>query len=430
MSAPFGRERRYVIRAYLVLAGGLMIAALVLDFAFSRLHSRADAEVDPWIAATFALAELRLAGTIPEQREAAVRALGSETGLGIEVLEATALSATAPASPQPVVAANGETFYLQASPLLDSVLKLGPIPQPQHGLLARFMPALFYLSILVIVGLWLRPLLADLRVLTTATQRFAADYREPLDTASRTTQLTSFARDLDEMSRRLSQLIQNQKALTAALSHEMRTPLARIRFALAVAGNDAESPVQAQLRDINADVMQIDALIASLLDYARLDHPDLRMEWQEVALGPWLHEVALAGAMPGREVEVVVHGGGAHVRLEPRLVRLAVSNLLANAARYARSRIRVEANVAGGTCSIAVDDDGPGIPADKRREVFRAYTRLEGTRGEGTGGFGLGLAIVARVAALHGGDARAGSSSMLGGARIEIAWPSAGAAPE
>ena len=99
MSWPFGRERRYVIRAYLVLAGGLVIAALVLDFAFSRLQSRADADVDPWIGATFALAESRLAATAPGQRDAALLALGAETGLGVEVLDATALSATAPRTP-------------------------------------------------------------------------------------------------------------------------------------------------------------------------------------------------------------------------------------------------------------------------------------------------------------------------------------------
>jgi len=420
---PFARERRYVIRAYLVLAGGLMVAALVLDFTFSRLQSHADDAVDPWVAATFALAESRLAAVPAEQRAAVAHRIAQDVGMGLEVLDDAALSAAAPPVPRSVGDAGGEVFYLQGSTRLGAVLRLGPVPQPVHGAAVQWMPALFYLSILVIVGLWLRPLLADVRELTTATQRFAADYREPLDTAQRTTQLTGFARNLDEMSRRLSQLIQNQKALTAALSHEMRTPLARIRFALAVAGNDSESRVQAQLRDINADVAQIDALIASLLDYARLDHPDLRMEWQDVALGPWLHEAALAGAMPGREVQVETAGGDPRVRLEPRLMRLAVSNLLANAARYARTRVRVTGECRDGRCRIAVDDDGPVIPEDKRREVFRAYTRLDETRGEGTGGFGLGLAIVARVAALHGGEARAVASDALGGARIEIVYP-------
>ena len=106
----------------------------------------------------------------------------------------------------------------------------------------RFLPVLFYASILLIVGLWLRPLLRDLRVLTVASQKFATDYREPLDTASRTTQLTSLATNLDDMSARVSQLIQSQKEMTAALSHEMRTPLARVRFAAAVLEGEVDEP--------------------------------------------------------------------------------------------------------------------------------------------------------------------------------------------
>ena len=106
------------------------------------------------------------------------------------------------------------------------------------------LPPLFYLSIFIVVGLWLRPLLSDLNLITGAAQRFAADYREPLSTASGTSQLTSLASNLDEMSSRLSGLIRSQKELIAALSHEIRTPLARIRFALAVMGNKDKDDIQ------------------------------------------------------------------------------------------------------------------------------------------------------------------------------------------
>ena len=147
----------------------------------------------------------------------------------------------------------------------------------------RFLPVIFYASILLIVGLWLRPLLRDLRVLTAASQKFATDYREPLDTASRTTQLTSLATNLDDMSARVSQLIQSQKEMTAALSHEMRTPLARVRFAAAVLEGEVDESLRGQLRAVNADVQQIDDLISDMLDYARLDHPGLRMNCQDDA---------------------------------------------------------------------------------------------------------------------------------------------------
>jgi two-component system OmpR family sensor kinase len=420
---PFGRERRYVLRAYVVLAGGLMLVALVLDLAFARLQAPVAPEADPWIGAALGLVESRLASASADERPAIVRQLATELGMGVALLDGAAVSGGAPPVTQLVADSDGNAYYLRPATRFDGVLRVGPVPEPAPSVASRLLPALFYLSILAIVWLWLRPLLADVRELTAATRRFAADYREPLDTARRTTQLTSLARDLDDMSRRLGRLIENQKALTAALSHEMRTPLARIRFALAVAGNDADARVRSELGEINADVAQIDALIASLLDYARLDHPDLRMEWQEVALGPWLQDIALAAAGTRRDVRVDVDGGDRPARFEPRLMRLAVSNLVANAARYARERIRVVAERDASHWRIVVEDDGPGIPEDRRADAFRAYTRLDPSRDGGTGGFGLGLAIVARVAALHGGDATASASAGLGGARVTVTWP-------
>src|SRR5690606_35303392 len=104
---------------------------------------------------------------------------------------------------------------------------------------------------------------------------------------------------------------------------------------------------------------------------------------------------------------------------------LALSNLLVNAARYAAKRIRIEFDARDDVYTLAVEDDGPGIPEDRRSEVFKAFARLDDSRSRGTGGYGLGLAIVARIAALHGGEARAAPSS-LGGARIVIAWPKPG----
>ena len=123
------------------------------------------------------------------------------------------------------------------------------------------------------VGIWLRPLLKDVNLITDGAQRFAAVYREPLRTADGTTELTGLARNIDDMSSRLSGLIRSQKELIAALSHEMRTPLARIRFALAVMGNKDEDGLRQRIDALNDDVQEIDDLIASMLSYARLDHP-------------------------------------------------------------------------------------------------------------------------------------------------------------
>jgi two-component system sensor kinase ParS len=168
-------------------------------------------------------------------------------------------------------------------------------------------------------------------------------------------------------------------------------------------------------------VQQIDDLISDMLDYARLDHPGLRMDCQTVALEPWLKQVL--ASCPPHQRQVKVRRDIEELWMEPRLMELALNNLLANALRYARRHVNIGIARGNGTCRLVVEDDGEGIPEGDRATVFRAFTRLDTSRNRETGGFGLGLAIVARIAALHRGRALADSSPSLGGARFTLEWP-------
>jgi signal transduction histidine kinase len=220
----------------------------------------------------------------------------------------------------------------------------------------------------------------------------------------------------------VGQLIQTQKEMTAALSHEIRTPLARVRFAAAVLEGEVDPSLRDQLRAVNTDVQQIDDLISDMLDYARLDHPGLRMNCQAVPLAPWLRQI-LVSSPPHQRTVNVSHDGLETAWMEPRLMELAVSNLLANAVRYARSSVQLSVAREKDLYRLVVEDDGEGIPESARASVFRAFTRLDTSRNRETGGFGLGLAIVARIASLHRGRVIAGASDRLGGARLAMEWP-------
>jgi signal transduction histidine kinase len=409
-----GRNRRLFIRSYVVLAGALLLAAVLLDRGFSALQERQTRVEDPWFEATMRLVEATLVSSTLAQREVALAELGQRLGMPVRLLGAGDIAATKPA------ANDTQTLVDDAG---NAAIRLGPIKPASDNALFRLLPAAFYLSILVIVGLWLRPLFRDLRVLTDASQKFAADYREPLATAPQTSQLTSLASNLDDMSARISHLIQSQKELTAALSHEMRTPLARIRFALAVIGNQTDATVQSQLRDVNSDVQQIDDLIANMLHYARLDHPGLRTEWQDTPLEAWLRHVLAGCGSRDRQIEVIRVDGVERAWMEPQLMGLALSNLVVNALRYSQRQVVVSIARASDGYRIVVEDDGEGIPDSQRDAIFKAFTRLDTSRNRDTGGFGLGLAIVARIAALHGGRVRAASSERLGGAELVLHWP-------
>jgi len=151
--------------------------------------------------------------------------------------------------------------------------------------------------------------------------------------------------------------------------------------------------------------------------------PGLRMHCQFVPVTPWLRQVLLSGPPHERNVKTVRRDELQSMWMEPRLMELALSNLLANALRYARSNVSIEVAHEGGSYRLVVEDDGEGIPEAQRASVFNAFTRLDTSRNRDTGGFGLGLAIVARIAALHRGRVTAGASATLGGARLVLEWP-------
>ena len=417
----FGGHRRLLFRSYLILVVGLLAVAVVLERGFDYLQSRQAPQSDPWLDATLQIIEARLAAVPAAERSRVAATLSESTGLVIQLLENDEVVNAASVTLDTLVDDDGNTWHLYAPDSIDELIYIGPVAEPHTSSVVTLVPPLFYLSIFVLVGLWLRPLLTDIDRITAGANRFAADYREPSSTASETTQLTSLAQNIDDMSARLSGLIQSQKELIAALSHEMRTPLARIRFALAVMDDKSDEQLAARLEALNADVQEIDDLIAAMLDYARLDHPDLEMHWQQVPVEPWLRQITEKFERP--DVAIASNLGTADtLDMDPRLMTLAVSNLLANASRYAKADIRVNIRNVGEHAEICVEDDGEGVPDGKRDSIFKAFTRLDDSRNRETGGYGLGLAVVARIAALHGGSAAIEDSAELGGASFSIRW--------
>jgi signal transduction histidine kinase len=420
-----GRNRRLLFRSYLLLVGGLLLIAVVLDFGFGYLQSQQEQDVDRWLESTFHLVELQVASAPEEQRDDVVAEISEKLGVDVQLLARDDVHMTAMSEHRipALVDGEGNTSYLHDAEQLGAIIRLGPITAPAESALLNWLPPLFYLSIFVVVGLWLRPLLKDIDVISAGAQRFAADYREPPSTAEKTTQLTTLATNLDDMAARLSGVLRSQKELIAALSHEMRTPLARIRFALAVIANSDDEKLKAKLAAMNDDVQEVDDLIASMLNYARLDHPDITMHWQAVPAREWLRQIVGKSQVESMAVELDTDSTPDKAGMDPRLMELALSNLLVNATKYANAIVRCSLVQAGNDYVLTVEDDGDGISEDDRDTVFKAFTRIDDSRNRETGGYGLGLAVVARVAELHGGEARVESSQELGGAQFSIRWP-------
>lgn len=233
----------------------------------------------------------------------------------------------------------------------------------------------------------------------------------------------SLARRFNEMAERNQQLLEAQRATLQAVSHELRTPTARIRFGLEMLSEAKEpSRIQDRLRSIDEDLNEVDHLVTELLELNRSEVPSGTAR-ESIPVRPVLTALAQRASEFSTSLAIVVDAPEElTVAAEPHLFRRAIRNLLSNAVRYARSQVVLTARRVGGQIEITVDDDGPGVPADQRIRVMEPFARLDDSRSRDTGGVGLGLAIVARVVASHGGRVEVGERP-AGGARFRILWP-------
>ena len=248
---------------------------------------------------------------------------------------------------------------------------------------------------LALVGAWLiasniaRPLAA----LTRAAARIGrGEAHQPLaEEGAR--ELRSLAAAFNRMARDLESMERERATVLAGISHDLRTPLSRMRLALEMSGAD-NSEAGAMVTDID----EIDAIIGQFLDFARgVNEAKARED-----LGELLEEVASHYRRLGKQVSFREPGPApfAFARLA---VRRAVTNLVDNALRYAGEPVEIALTTNSGTASIDVADRGPGIPPAEAERLKRPFTRLDAAR-SGPAGSGLGLAIVERVARAHNGS--------------------------
>ncbi|WP_454674175.1 ATP-binding protein [Achromobacter pestifer] len=283
------------------------------------------------------------------------------------------------------------------------------------------------LAVILLLG-WALPIWRDLDALRNATLRMGQGDMGVRVRLSRISGIRHVGESFNHMAERISALIDNQRSLTNAVSHELRTPLARLSFEVDMLGQDQYLPRRGQiLQDMRADISELEAMVAELLVYARLERPsDETMRLETVDVCDWLGEALalVAHQADTRGIQCHIRDGyPAHVRLHPRYMSRALLNLVQNAVRYANHRVEIELReTAEHGYELLVDDDGGGIPEADRERVFDPFVRLDESRDRGTGGAGLGLAIVKRVVASHGGTIKI-LDSPLGGARFVLSWP-------
>ncbi|MDM0107307.1 ATP-binding protein [Variovorax sp. J22R24] len=217
---------------------------------------------------------------------------------------------------------------------------------------------------------------------------------------------------------RIEELVRSHKSLLANASHELRSPLTRIRMGLELMG---DRPSPGAREEISRNIGELDQLIDEILLASRLDAKEADMGTVETVDLTGLAAEECARVDADLEVREGTNNDTLTVRGVPRLLRRAIRNLLENARRYGAGETSVEIGSRAGQAEIRVNDRGPGVPAALRERIFEPFYRLPGAS-ERNGGVGLGLALVKSITERHGGSVRC-EDRPGGGASFVITLP-------
>lgn len=308
--------------------------------------------------------------------------------------------------------AEGPLNAIAVSPL-DNVRSSTQTLQKILNLGIPVLVVLLTIATWVLVGRALRPV----QIMTHHAARISdARAMNRLTVPSTFDEVAELARTLNGMLDRMTKGALRQREFVSDASHELRSPITAIRALLEVALTHPERmEPPAVLRSVLAETTRLESLVADLLALARLD---------EGYAGPReeidLDDIVFEDAARTRAVAIDTHGvTGIKVWGERKSLSHLVRNLHDNAARHAAARVVVSTRSDASSSVLLVDDDGPGIAETDRARVFERFTRLSSSRSRDTGGAGLGLAVVQRIAEQHGATVRIDRSPQ-GGARLEV----------
>jgi two-component system sensor histidine kinase CpxA len=271
------------------------------------------------------------------------------------------------------------------------------------------------------------------RLRTAARQIAAGDLtaRAGAPAISRRDEVAGLMRDFDAMAERLETLLKAQSRLLNDISHELRSPLARLNVALGLARQRAGVESTGMLDRIELEAARLNELIGRILTLARLEDGEQLVPQTPVPLNEIVESVSEDAEFEAQERHCHVHTsiaeGNWEVRGNASLLHSAVENVVRNAIRYTQEGSAVEIELKSETrgtreAVLRVSDSGPGVPSDSLDKLFQPFYRLDDARGRQTGGVGLGLAITERAVRFHGGKVSA-SNRPQGGLVIEIRLP-------
>ena len=313
-------------------------------------------------------------------------------------------------------------------PNTNAVITLGPARMPTKPRIKAVYRVAILAFFGIIIFMWLWPMSRDLEKLKKATSEFGEGNFDVSAPTAKSTMVAPMMQSFNMMAERIKRLIEAHKELTRAVSHELRTPLARSKFALQMLSSvkDDEKREKYQ-QQINSDICELEELINEMLIYASFDsdRPDLSFTNENIY--KLVSKQISNHEQLATTIELIDLAPNLTAICDTHFIDRALNNFITNAIKYGAGKVRVTISTQKSAknktlCCISVEDNGEGVSDKFKAVIFDAFSRGDQSRNRETGGFGLGLAIVARIMEWHQGEASI-SDSELGGAKFSLIWP-------
>jgi len=332
--------------------------------------------------------------------------LKSDQALVLETDETIAIHYFLPSS--------DELFILSAPPIIIA---------ESNGLINFLLTGLFYLAMLFLVFLWLYPLAKRLLELRRVAKAFGEGELEKRVVVGSISYIKDLETEFNHMAQRIEGLVNDVKLLSSAVSHDLRTPLARIRFGIDTLQEEDDPLLRKKFEQrISDNVNEMVELVETLLNYARLDQAMLTLNKSKVSL-PVLIDSAIRNksddklniSVLSNESELLVYG-------DPAYLMILVANLIQNACQYCHKKVEISLFEQKECIILTISDDGKGIAPAQREQILKPFIRGE-NKDQSVKGYGMGLAIVKRILEWHSGEIKIDDAINLTGAKFTISLP-------
>ena len=303
-----------------------------------------------------------------------------------------------------------------------------PAKAPPETFLQIFLTLCLYAGISLIMVIWLYPLTRSLSQLSRAADRFGKGRLNVRVPTHKFSYIHTIESSFNRMAEQINELLIENKVLADSLLHDLRTPLACLRFGLEAAqGCRDRDKIQVYLGRMDAEVVRIESMLEEFLEYAKFENNRLNLAFTQQDITQIIAELN-SDFLPvcnAKQLSLtnLCKQEALICSIDRHWMYRLLMNLLSNATKHAKHQIYIGCQVIGDKALITVEDDGPGIPEDMMEDIFKPFHTLEKSRNRQQAGFGLGLAVVKKIASMHNGQVSVTESSTLGGACFTLTLP-------